>query len=199
MHMRSQRCVGFTAVLLLLASCVSIGGGPYEGTVIDAETGKPIPGAFVVAVTSVSGADMVGSRSACGALDVQQADAQGRYRVARGLVGPASYRYVTAYAPRYDSPETSGEGPFLRLKPFRGTDDERLASFVEWDSLLRCGEIEDIGPKLRPLYRAVDVEDRALNAKNRHPGARAGGLEEKLRGIEEFVAKERAKAPGEKK
>lgn len=153
----------WVATISAVVGCVAIDGGPYEGKVVDAVTGNPILGAFVIAQTVGGGADMVGSRSACGSLNVQQVDAEGRYRVSRGFVGPAGFRYVSVYAQGYESSDPGSDG--FRLKAFAGTDDERAADLDQWWPLLQCGDFSDVEPKLRPLYRALDREHRDLRPK----------------------------------
>ena len=127
---------------------------------VDATTARPIPGAFVIAVTRSAGADMFGSRSSCRDLDVVQADSNGRYRLSVGRSMGNDSQTVMGYAPGYMDGEDDKQ--FLKLKPFKGTGNDRVESFARYGSLVRCGGTDVTAPKLRALFAAIDVEGATL-------------------------------------
>jgi hypothetical protein len=158
-----------------------------EGTVVDATTTRPIPGAFVIAVTSSAGADMFGSRSSCRDLDVVQADSNGRYRLSVGRSIGNDSQTVRGYAPGYTDDEDDRQ--FLKLKRFKGSGDDRRASFKGYASLVRCGKIEVIAPKLRPLFAAIDAESETLPSAGPHV-SHPGNLSDGLRQLEQLSRQE---------
>jgi hypothetical protein len=76
-----MRLNGFLSLLVLIAQPIAsyaVGGGPIEGRVLDYESGKPIPGAMVVAVWEVT---VPGSgQTACVQGQFAVADDQGMFR-----------------------------------------------------------------------------------------------------------------------
>ena len=87
---------------------------------------------------------------------------------------------MSAYAPGF-GPEYTKDGDAIRLSKFKGTDDERAQSFVQWWDLMGCGSGPEIAPKLRGLYEALDREGETLVAAS--PYFRSG-YSKRLREIE---------------
>ena len=178
----------FIALAITQPGCATVIGGPLEGTVVDGATGKPIPGAFAIAVTRIRGADMVGSRTSCGDLDIVRTDSAGRYRLAASQSGANSERLVMAYAPGYAHDRVDDQQS-VKLDAYKGSGDDRRASFIRYSSLVRCGRIEVIAPKLRALFAAIDEEDRTLRVTGTRRES-VGGLSDALRQLEQLGRQE---------
>lgn len=170
-------------VALAQAGCAAV-TGKFNGTIVDVATGKPIPGAFAIASTSVGGADLVGSRSFCTDLDVVRADASGVFHLSMGNVLGNATRYVQAYAPGYSWARTRPDGT-IEMKRFEGRGEDRKAELRRFVFFLQCGEVYKIAPMLRDMYSAIDREDRALKFDVYRYPADVGQMSEMLRGYEE--------------
>jgi hypothetical protein len=149
--------------LVLLASFVATGAcaSIINGVVLDDATGKPIPGAFVVAEWTYRGADLVGSRSGCARMEIVRADEQGRYSLpSASWTSWGSSRYIYSYKRGYEwfRKKDEREPGLLTMRPFKGTAQERRTSFEKFASLRTCAkEIGDL-ENLRPLYAEADQE-----------------------------------------
>jgi hypothetical protein len=157
----------------LVASCLSACAStntPIDGVVIDATTGKPIPGAFVIAQWFGHGsAAGVHSRTTCPHAEIVQADARGRYKIPETGVKGNVERDLFSYMPGYEwflqAPE---DERVMTMRPFAGTAKERFDSFRTYDSLRSCAPWDNpemlvqLISKLRPLYSALDEETKEL-------------------------------------
>jgi hypothetical protein len=175
--------------LLPFGACTTLGGA-IDGVVVDTSTGKPLPGAFVIAQWTRKGSDGYGSRSSCPHLEVVQADAQGRYRIPEVPVDVTlgSERWVFGYLQGYanDLPASDDEKR-VAMKAFKGTGGERRESFRTYSSLRDCSRWNDFEGsmalirKLRPLFNALDEESKVLrltNTERNQPGRFARSLQE---------------------
>jgi hypothetical protein len=126
-------------------------------------------------------------------VEVVQAALSGRFRIPEikltSLVGVE--RDVFAYHSGYEpiDQESLGDKTLL-MRPFTGTDDERVKSHRIYDSLRGCGPAEEAVRKLRPLYQAIDEE--AANLKVSNPKKNPpGGFVQGLRYLEESISREK--------
>jgi hypothetical protein len=77
----NARHIVFTVLpLLMLCSCATLSGGPVEGRVVDADTGKPVSNAVVYAIWEGM-LFSFRSDSACAWAESAALDAQGRFRL----------------------------------------------------------------------------------------------------------------------
>ncbi|MBL8510252.1 MAG: carboxypeptidase regulatory-like domain-containing protein [Betaproteobacteria bacterium] len=157
-----------------------------EGRVFEADSGQPLPGAFVIAVWSYSGSDGVGSRSGCSRLEIVQSDAQGRYVIPAGsartsrntrrgmLVFLAGYE--EAHPLRVSREEQERQKP---MRKYEGTGDDRLFWYQRFGSLRICSpndheKLLKFAEKLRPVYLAISEEAKTLQVSpDKRDGLRA--------------------------
>lgn len=155
-------CIG-----LSMSSCATY-NFPLEGTVTDSSTGKPLAGAFVVAKWIRYGSTPYGARTTCPGLEVVQADANGRYRIPEGKVYLSTevVRNVFPYFPGYETDYAADRSDSrLVMKPYSGTVASRVESFRTYGSLRTCIHYQAQIEKLRPLYRAIDIELEDLSRR----------------------------------
>jgi hypothetical protein len=191
------------SISTLLASCatsVAACAGvnvPIDGVVIDTSTGKPLPNAFVISKTTLYGADPVGGRTSCLHVAAVQADANGRFHISDagppgvGNVDRVVFGYKAGYQWHLDPQDRAN---IVTMRPFSGTDDERITSLRIYYSLRSCGSTESAISALRPLYTAIDEEASRLNPKDSRNIPAAGFLQT-LRYLEEALERQRQREP----
>ena len=162
--------IGILALSVLVTGCYGDGGGynaAFEGTVIESVTGKPIAGAYVIAEWTHNGHNIVGTNTTCPRVEVVMTDANGRYKIPTVFISSffGTYRSVYAFkaglknVPRLNENE---DWRAVRMVPFEGTADKRLASYNGYAYLTGCGKEEEYTPKLIPLFRAIYDEAKTL-------------------------------------
>ena len=151
--------------LLVLGSCATVSGGPVEGRVVDAETGKPVSNAVVYAIWEGTLFSFRGD-SACAWAESAVPDAQGRFRLPfwirfkrKAFISP--YRQdVFVYSPGYELTDVSASD-------LREIKLQRLPDFFEKgfgpQSVSPCSPGESTR-ELAVVYRmmANDLEHRKL-------------------------------------
>lgn len=165
-RMRASRVL---AASLLLATSHCAVANKINGVVIDAETKKPVPEAYVIAKWTVRGSDGLGSRTSCPFVDVVRADSMGRFQVADHLrpsdaVRVSVYAYKIGYRP---GPPSGNE--VLTIRPATGGEKERLDSLGGY-LVFNCGYKQDrnaVNEILRPLFRAIDQETKDFAPENK--------------------------------
>jgi hypothetical protein len=150
-------------VLLLLASfsAANACAAAINGVVVDDSTARPIPGAFVVAEWTYSGADLVGSRSGCARLEIARADEQGRFSlIGNGRMSWGLTSHVHPYKSGYEWfwKEGKRNPGVVSMRPFKGSAKERSESFTIFASVRSCAKEIGTLEKLRPLYVEIDRE-----------------------------------------
>lgn len=163
--------IGVLALSALVAGCYGNGVGynaAFDGTVVEEGTGKPIAGAFVIAKWTHNGGNVVGTNTTCPHVEVVMTDTNGHYKIPAVFIPSlfGTYRSVYAFKAGFEDVRPLNEKEkswrSLRMAPFKGTADERLASYSGYGHLQGCGKVEERTPKLIPLYRAIYAEGRTL-------------------------------------
>ena len=189
------------ALSMLLTSCYGDGGGynaAFEGKVVEEGTGKPITGAFVIAKWTHNGGNVVGTNTTCPHVEVVMTDTNGRYKIPAVFISSffGTYRSVYAFKAGLEdvTPLNQNESwRSLRMAPFNGTADQRLASYSGYGYLAGCGDEADYTPKLIPLYRAIYAEGKTLKVSLEREQA----LKDKLEFYRDFGLKD--EVPNEQK
>jgi len=122
-----------TALILPLYACTSFSGGPIEGQLVDAESGKPLTNAVVFAVWQGTRTTMR-THEYCIFAESVRAGVDGRFKLPawskadpNALLTSDIEQYVYVYAPGYSLtvfPEKHVDQ--LRVSHFAGTVDQRL-------------------------------------------------------------------------
>jgi len=155
---------GCWVALACLAGCAQYSDVPYTEAglhrqVIDKETGKGIPDAFVAFKwTRNEGFSPGGSNTACDHIAMLHTDGEGRYTIAsyRGRMGGVAAIYKPGYS-EINDPVARREGRDY-LKPFRGTVQERMEELNK--NIERCTEDED--RNLLEMYQAIYDEAKSV-------------------------------------
>lgn len=134
-----------------------------RGSIVDEETGLPVPGAYVVASWVYAGSDGYGSRSVCTGLEVVRSDPQGQFslRQARPLKELRMNVFVRGKE-LVRSPVLASEPRVLKVRTFAGESRERIFQFKGLYSNVFCGRLPGAYAKLRPLFAAMDEEASSL-------------------------------------
>jgi hypothetical protein len=160
--MRALASFVLTFLAISLSACATI-NAPIDGVVIDTTTGKPIPGAFVIAQWIHHGSDGFGSRTTCPHVDVVQADASGRYKIPEEpVLGLNVERQVFSYKPGYEwFLKEPYDEKLMTMRPFEGTVQERLDKLLNMTGL-ECGEERHYRDAVLPFYKALQREASLL-------------------------------------
>lgn len=146
---------------LALGAALSASGSTSEirGSIVDEETGLPVPGAYVIGSWVYAGSDGYGSRSVCTGLEVVRSDLQGRFslRQARPLKELRMSVFVRGRE-LVRSPLPATEPLILKVRTFAGESRERIFQFQRLYSNVVCGRLPGAYGKLRPLFAAMDEE-----------------------------------------
>ena len=163
------------------------------GQVVDRATGKPIPGAHVLATWSGDVVNPVQSSSRCYAYAATQADEAGRFSLPDSAPTPAPLltnreRGVKAYAPGFENVQTVKTDRLnVEMQPFKESRRLRVKSLSNM-APLNCGNARN-EKHLLPVLRAAYEEAKGLAQGERDAeqvrGMRAGILRMEL-GEEEF-------------
>lgn len=122
---------------LLLASIalafLGLNSHASSGYVIDAETGKGVPGAFVFAIWTARYENAMQGVSECYSVATTRADGEGRFELSDKALDSISplfakrQRHVQAYAPGYQAARIQRGGPSrIDMKPYAGAVAARL-------------------------------------------------------------------------
>lgn len=182
--------IGILALSALVTGCYGDGGGynaAFEGMVVEEGTGKPVAGAFVIAKWTHNGGNPVGTNTTCPHVEVVMTDANGRYKIPAIFISSffGTYRKVYAFKTGLEDVTALNQNESwrsLRMAPFKGTAEERLASYDRYGYLEGCGKAEEYTPKLIPLYRAIHEEAKALGVTS----SKEKELEGSLKFFKEF-------------
>ena len=150
---------------LALTGCGMHGWGK-SGKIIDASTGKPLPGVTVVALWEGDKTSLVDSQTICLYARTTTTDSKGRYKIWGwfGLPhlllvsGPQlSLRaYKRGYGPIPHVPESE------KLRPYTGSQAERLQYLRGLSRSTGCFEAGYARKNLLPFVKAVYAEARGL-------------------------------------
>lgn len=157
--------VGLALMLAPLAGCAAtLSSDPIKGQVIEAGTGKPIPGAIVVVLWKGSIGAIGHGSTVCYHVETATTDEQGRYQTP-AWKKPSPYGDIAhqqwmamAYKPGYEM--AGGRKGEVVLKVFAGTKVERM-EFVS-RAAVSCSHERAIEINLLPLYKALYEEARSL-------------------------------------
>ncbi len=157
-------------------------GKRIAGQVVDADTGQPIPGAYVAFVWESgiipSGFTGHNSRDICYHAAAAVTDPAGRFEVAPwrkwstydvSIMDPLALVYVRGYVPRQivlqaGPVKRPADRPIERyaLKPFKGTEDERMHMLFWGLANHGCDYGGDSQESLYPMLKAVYDEARQI-------------------------------------
>jgi len=128
---------GVLVVFVFLCIALSAGCGkmglPFSGRVVDVETGKPVEGAFVLALWK-GDVGFFDAQSICYHVETTVSDEDGRFRIP-GWIGGGyfgvmnSYISTIIYKSDYIDSDKS-EGDIQYLKRFRGAREDRLRFLI---------------------------------------------------------------------
>ena len=156
------------AVVLLGIHGVSLWAG--AGQVIDAETGKPLEGVFVIAMWEGSGATPVSRRSVCYSFAITQTDTDGQYRLPTfswNLLPFYSnrHRQINVYLAGYETlPNDILAEAIIKMRRRTETVKQRLDLLVRSTWYENCTSQEERKSKLGPLYKAHLDEAKSILA-----------------------------------
>lgn len=159
------------ALSILVFLCLCLGPGvsasgstsAIVGTVVDEETGLPVPGAYVIGRWMYAGSDGYGSRSICTGLEVVRTDLQGRFSMPEAR--PHKEFGPNVFVPGKElvrTPIPPTRPMILKVRPFAGESRERIFQFSLFYSNVDCGRLPGTYEKLRPLFAAIDEEALTL-------------------------------------
>lgn len=186
--------------LPLVASCSDISGGPFEGSVVEEGSGKPIEGATVVVKWFAAMSGMNGPWYPCYHVEVATTGKDGRFHVPKWTVNASDpgaapllknlnlYRIssidkpieTTVYMPGYVGIERNWrkqENATVQVHSFQGSNSERVEALYQLDSKLSScvGDDRTISVR-RSIY-----EEAKANVRNEQDAKRTEAL---LVGIE---------------
>ena len=164
--MRTLRSIVLCLLLSVLSACV-LSGEAIEGQVLEQGTGRPIPGAIVVARWRGDLFAFVTTQSVCVQVETATTDTQGRYRLPawrkKSDIGWVRNIFPVLIVYKKDYRQTENYRNSMQyLQPFTGTSEERF----EYLSRLAasCSDRQEIEINLLPLYKALYEEARTLAA-----------------------------------
>ena len=165
---RARFATGAVIFLFLSGCCLlcpkAIEDWPaQQGMVVDADTGEPLAGAYVIGRWR----GYVSSQSVCFHAEGTRTDSQGRFVLpAWRNTGPynnTSHQqyYSQAYLPGYE--DVGGRTDRLKMKRFTGTREERLQSLERMMSGAACDAAEASQRNMLPYYEAIYEEAKELS------------------------------------
>lgn len=154
------------AVVLLGIHGVSLWAG--GGQVIDAETGKPLAGVFVMARFNATGYTPVSQTTVCHSFAITQTDKDGLYRLPTFSWNffpffANRHRLVDVYMADYETfPNDILAEAVIKMRRRTGTVQQRLDWLVRGTRYGQCVSEGETREKLAPLYKAQFEEARNI-------------------------------------
>lgn len=149
---RAARVAGLAAALFAAVAAAE------EGVVVDARTGRPLEGVYVVARWRGDKLSPVQAARGCYRVQLASTAADGRYRVefpGRPTLRP---REIAFYKPGYRVEDAARDAAPTPLRPFAGTFMQRFAEYGSvWGR-----DCPDAGRVLRPMLEAMAAEAERL-------------------------------------
>ncbi len=166
----SARLIPVALAFFALSACDLLGepvarGKAVDGQVLESGTGKPIPGAVVVATWSGIVGSLAHSQGVCFHVESTASDERGGYHIPawekRTRFARAKHQTVAiiAFKPGYSFISRSADNT-VRLEGFTGTREERLNKIRS--AGVMCGSADESQKNLLLLYRALYEEARDL-------------------------------------
>ena len=149
------------ALMALAATVAATGCTAYKGRIVDGETGAPAADVFVLGRYETGG--FIVPAHGCG-LEVTKSDARGEFALSGGRMAVALYR--RGYSERLPK----AEGDLYVIVRDETAIDQRLRFLTGLMDRSQCGaqSMAEHKEALRPLYRAIYDEVRAIGLTPQH-------------------------------
>ncbi|MDH5444062.1 MAG: carboxypeptidase-like regulatory domain-containing protein [Gammaproteobacteria bacterium] len=165
--------LGIILVAIMLNGCAAPSYWPeVHGRVLDETTDQPIEGAIVVAKwRGYSSHAFIQVRSTCYHIETATTDKMGRFTFPSRMDGISTVqrRFVAyrVYKAGYVTSDKTYEKEIYEkklkyLKPFNGTNEERLKYLVQFGDVIRCANADDADKKLVIVKEKLYNEGRFL-------------------------------------
>lgn len=166
---RNRRRLVKSAILAVVAIVGMHGVNLWAGSgqVLDAETGKPLHGVFVMAMWNASAAAVTESRSVCYHFAIAKTNERGEYSLPEYSWNfwpfyTNRYRTKEYYLAGYDTaPNEELSATVVKMRRFTGSSLVRLESLLH-NRYVNCLQGQDRQPQLVPLYRAQAEEAQRI-------------------------------------
>jgi len=154
---------------MFLAGCGKV-GLPFPGQVVDAETGRPIEGAFVLALWKGE-VGLFDAQSICYHVETTVSDEDGRFRIP-GWIGAGhfgvmnSYVSTAVYKQDYEDVFARKSSNRLVLRRFKGTSEKRFGQLVKLVGPICDSKGKTSVEKLLPLSKLIYKEAKDIAYTN---------------------------------